>query len=74
MDGLSQPNDGEAMTKVNEDKLVTYLAHGRPKRPSGKIVNLRLRLPETLHNRLKQQAKDNLRSLNGEIVYRLAEL
>jgi hypothetical protein len=41
------------------------------KRASSDIVNLKLRFPEAMRQRIEQEAKRNNRSLNGEIVYRL---
>lgn len=42
------------------------------RRPS-EIVQLKLRFPEALRRLLNQAAKDNKRSMNGEIVSRLQE-
>jgi len=37
------------------------------------IVNITLRFDESLHQRLVAEARRSLRSLNGEVVYRLRE-
>jgi hypothetical protein len=44
----------------------------KAKRKPTDIVGLQLRFTEELRARLEQDAKDNHRSLNGEIVHRLA--
>jgi hypothetical protein len=42
------------------------------KRNATDIVNLKVRFAEAMRARIEQEAKKNQRSLNGEIVYRLA--
>jgi predicted HicB family RNase H-like nuclease len=42
-------------------------------RPQADRVNVNLRFDEALHQRLVAEAKRSVRSLNGEIVYRLRE-
>jgi hypothetical protein len=43
------------------------------KRNPSDIINLKLRFTEALRSRIEQEAKNNQRSLNGEIVYRLGQ-
>jgi hypothetical protein len=42
------------------------------KRKPDQIVNLKVRFSEALRSRIEEEAKRNYRSLNGEIVHRLA--
>jgi hypothetical protein len=42
------------------------------KRSATDVVNLKIRFTEAMRARIEQEAKKNQRSLNGEIVYRLA--
>jgi hypothetical protein len=43
-----------------------------PKRDPDEIVNLKVRFTEAMRQRIEEEAKRNHRSLNGEIVHRLA--
>jgi hypothetical protein len=42
------------------------------KREPDEIVNLKVRFTEAMRRRIEEEAKRNHRSLNGEIVHRLA--